>query len=131
MGNNKRLCAMNPVCSGRDSRFQQISIPNTEIKSETFRIKVPVILWCVDLIKTSSESVPIQMEYCIYLAVRWSSPSRMTTNKYITPMKFCYNTKFCYNMSFTFPKQSQSSRSILQDGSRILGLFLNEKNFVL
>ena len=36
--------------------------------------------------------------------------------------------KFCYNTSFTLPKQSQRSRSILEDGSRSLGLFWKEKN---
>ena len=35
--------------------------------------------------------------------------------------------KFCYNTNFTFPKQSQRSRSILQDGSRSFGLFWKEK----
>ena len=35
--------------------------------------------------------------------------------------------KFCYNTNFTLPKQTQRSRSILQDGSRSLGLFWKEK----
>ena len=35
--------------------------------------------------------------------------------------------KFCYNTNFTIPKQSQRSRSILQDGSRSLELFWKEK----
>ena len=35
--------------------------------------------------------------------------------------------KFCLNTSFTLPKQSQRSRSALYDGSRLLGLFGNEK----
>ena len=35
--------------------------------------------------------------------------------------------KFCYNTNFTLPKQSQRSRSVLQDGSRSLGLFWKEK----
>ena len=35
--------------------------------------------------------------------------------------------KFCNNTNFTLPKQSQRSRSILQDGSRSLGLFWKEK----
>ena len=35
--------------------------------------------------------------------------------------------KFFYNMRFTLPKQSQRSRSVLQDGSRFLGLFWKEK----
>ena len=35
--------------------------------------------------------------------------------------------KFCYNTKFTLPKQSQRSRSVLQDGSRSLGLFWKEK----
>ena len=39
--------------------------------------------------------------------------------------------KFCYNTNFTLPKQSQGSRSILEDGSRSLGLFWNEKTSVL
>ena len=34
--------------------------------------------------------------------------------------------KFCYSTNFTLPKQSQRSRSILQDGSRSLGLFKRE-----
>ena len=35
--------------------------------------------------------------------------------------------KFCININFTLPKQFQRSRSILQDGSRSLGLFWKEK----
>ena len=35
--------------------------------------------------------------------------------------------KFCYNNFFTLPKPSQRSRSVLQDGSRALGLFWKEK----
>ena len=35
--------------------------------------------------------------------------------------------KFCYNTNFTLPKQSQRSRSVLQDGSRSLVLFWKEK----
>ena len=35
--------------------------------------------------------------------------------------------KFCYNTNFTLPKQSQRSRSVLQDGSKYLGLFWTEK----
>ena len=35
--------------------------------------------------------------------------------------------KFCYNTNFTLPKQSQRSRSVLQDGSRSLGLLWKEK----
>ena len=38
----------------------------------------------------------------------------MTSNIYFSRMKFCYNT------SFALPKQSQSSRSVLQDGSEIV-----------
>ena len=34
---------------------------------------------------------------------------------------------FCYNTNFTLPKQSQRSRSVLQDGSRSVGLFWKEK----
>ena len=34
--------------------------------------------------------------------------------------------KFCYNTNFTLPKQFKRSRSILQDGSRSLGLFWKE-----
>ena len=45
----------------------------------------------------------------------------MTSNKLISPMKFCYNT------NSTLPKQCQSSRSVLQDGSRTFGLFWKEK----
>ena len=52
-------------------------------------------------------------------------PSRMSSNDLISPMKFCNNT------NFTIPKQSQRSRSVLQDGSRSLGLFWKEKNSVL
>ena len=48
-------------------------------------------------------------------------PSRMTSNNLISPMKFCYNT------NSTLPKQCQSSRSVLQDGSRTFGLFWKEK----
>ena len=39
--------------------------------------------------------------------------------------------KFCYNTDFTLPKQSQRSRSVLQDGSRSLGLFWKEKKLRL
>ena len=49
-------------------------------------------------------------------------PSRMTSYNLISPMKFCYNT------NSTLLKQCQSSRSILQDGSRTFGLFWKEKN---
>ena len=35
--------------------------------------------------------------------------------------------KFCYDTNFTLPRQSQRSRSVLQDGSRSLGLFWKEK----
>ena len=35
--------------------------------------------------------------------------------------------KFCYNTNSTPPKQCQSSRSVLQDGSRTFGLFWKEK----
>ena len=46
----------------------------------------------------------------------------MTSNNLISPMKFCHNT------NSTLPKQCQSSRSVLQDGSRTFGLFWKEKN---
>ena len=36
--------------------------------------------------------------------------------------------KFCNNTNFTLPKQSQRSRSVLEDGSRSLGLFWKEKS---
>ena len=39
--------------------------------------------------------------------------------------------KFCYNTNLTLPKQLQGSRSILQDGSRSLGLFWKEKKLCL
>ena len=39
--------------------------------------------------------------------------------------------KFCNNSNFTLPKQSQRSRSVLEDGSRSLGLFWTEKNLRL
>ena len=35
--------------------------------------------------------------------------------------------KFCNNTNLTLPKQSQRSRSVLQDGSRSFGLFWKEK----
>ena len=35
--------------------------------------------------------------------------------------------KFCYNTNFTLPKQSQRTRSVLQDRSRSLELFWKEK----
>ena len=35
--------------------------------------------------------------------------------------------KFCYKTNSTLPKQCQSSRSVLQDGSRTFGLFWKEK----
>ena len=60
--------------------------------------------------------------YRIFPAIRRGfRPSRMTSNNLISPMKFCYNT------NSTLPKQCQSSRSILQDGSRTYGLFWKEK----
>ena len=62
-------------------------------------------------------------QYRIFPAIRRGfCPSRMTSNNLISPMKFCYNT------NSTLPKQCQSSRSILQDGSRTFGLFWKEKN---
>ena len=65
-------------------------------------------------------------EYRIYPAIRQGfCPSRMTSNNEISLNKFCYNT------NFTLPKQSQRSRSILQDGSTSLGLFLKEKKLCL
>ena len=36
--------------------------------------------------------------------------------------------KFCNNTNFTLPKQSQRSRSILEDRSRSLGLFWKENS---
>ena len=39
----------------------------------------------------------------------------------MSPKKSCYNTRF------TLPKQSQRSRSILEDGSTFLGLFWKDK----
>ena len=66
------------------------------------------------------------MNYRIFPAIRRGfRPSRMTSNNLISPMKFCYNT------NSTLPKQCQSSRSVLQDGSRTFGLFWKEKNPVL
>ena len=60
--------------------------------------------------------------YRIFPAIRRGfRPSRMTSNNLISPMKFCYNT------NSTLPKQCQSSRSVLQDGSRTFGLFWKEK----
>ena len=52
-------------------------------------------------------------------------PSTMTSNNLISPMKFRNNT------NFTLPKQSQRSRSVLQDGSRSLGWFWKKKNSIL
>ena len=63
-----------------------------------------------------------KQEYRIFPAIRRGfRPSRMTSNNLISPMKFCYNT------NSTLPKQCQSSRSVLQDGSRTFGLFWKEK----
>ena len=54
--------------------------------------------------------------YRIFPAIRRGfRPSRMTSNNWISPMRFCYNT------NSTLPKQCQSSRSVLQDGSRTFG----------
>ena len=62
------------------------------------------------------------LRYRIFSAIRRGfRPSRMTSNNLISPMKFCYNT------NSTLPKQCQSSRSVLQDGSRTFGLFWKEK----
>ena len=64
----------------------------------------------------------LQSDYRIFLAIRRGfRPSRMTSNNLISPLKFCYNT------NSTLPKQCQSSRSVLQDGSRTFGLFWKEK----
>ena len=61
--------------------------------------------------------------YRIFPAIRRGfRPSRMTSNNLISPMKFCYYT------NSTLPKQCQSSRSVLQDGSKTFGLFWKEKN---
>ena len=59
---------------------------------------------------------------CLYGIIQVSL-SRMTANNYISPLKLSYNT------SFTLPKQR--SRSVLQDGSGILGLFWKEENLCL
>ena len=64
----------------------------------------------------------LSVTYRIFPAIRRGfRPSRMTSNNLTSPMKFCYNT------NSTLPKQCQSSRSVLQDGSRTLGLFWKEK----
>ena len=64
--------------------------------------------------------------YRIFPAIRRGfRPSRMTSNNLISPMKFCYNT------TSTLPKQCQSSRSVLQDGSRTFGLLWKGKKPVL
>ena len=56
----------------------------------------------------TSMQLNLTKSHCIYLAIRQGfSPSRMTANNEISPIKFCYNTRF------TLPKPSQSSRSIL------------------
>ena len=64
----------------------------------------------------------VTLVYRIYPAIRrgFCAP-KITSIKLISPMKFCNNT------NFTLPKQSQRSRSVLQDGSRSLGLFWKEK----
>ena len=63
------------------------------------------------------------LRYCIFPAIRRGfRPSRMTSSNLISPMKFCYNT------NSTLLKQCQSSRSVLQDGSKTFGLFWKEKN---
>ena len=68
----------------------------------------------------------MKYSYRIFPAIRRGfRPSRMTSNNLISPMKFCYNT------NSTLPKQSKSSRSVLQDGSRTFGLFWKEKNSIL
>ena len=65
----------------------------------------------------------LKIMYRIFPAIRRGfRPSRMTSNNLISPMKFCYNT------NSTLPKQCQSSRSVLKDGSRTFGLFWKEKN---
>ena len=62
------------------------------------------------------------MRYRIFPAIRRGfRPSRMTLNNLISPVKFCYKT------NSTLPKQCQSSRSVLEDGSRTFGLFWKEK----
>ena len=67
--------------------------------------------------------LPAAINYRIFPAIRRGfRPSRMTSNNLISPMKFCYNT------NSTLPKQCQSSRSVLKDGSRTFGLFWKEKN---
>ena len=69
------------------------------------------------------QNFKLKMYYRIFPAIRRGfRPSRMTSNNLISPMKFCYNT------NSTLPKQCQSFRSVLQDGSRTFGLFWKEKN---
>ena len=79
---------------------------------------------CISLVIRQSlfSSKTIPNIYHIFPARRRGfRPSRMTSNNLISPMKFCYNT------NSTLPKQCQSSRSVLQDGSRTFGLFWKEK----
>ena len=74
------------------------------------------------VVKSSAGGPGITNVYHIFPAIRRGfRPSRMTSNNLISPMKFCYNT------NSTLPKQCQSSRSVLQDGSRTFGLFWKEK----
>ena len=80
-------------------------------------------MFTINLFSNQTSFISFQkQDLPIYSTIRWGFPlSRMSTNNEISPMKFCYNT------SFSLPKQSQSSISVLSDGSRFLGLFWKEK----
>ena len=51
--------------------------------------------------------------------------------KYNNLIKQCLPYFFSYKKEFFLPKQSQKSRSILQDGSRSLGLFRKGKTRII
>ena len=83
---------------------------------------IGLVFFCCFFLKKTSQLAKSEEQYHIFPAIRRGfRPSRMTSNNLISPMKFCYNT------NSTLPKQCQSSRSVLQDGSRTFGLFWKEK----
>ena len=83
---------------------------------------VPLLIWILTMTVHIICYGILRLVYRTYPAIRQGfCRSRMTSNYKTSPMKFCYNT------NFTLPKQSQRSRSVLQDRSRSLGLFWKEK----
>ena len=89
------------------------------LKSSVYTNHIPSLQ---NVSRLTSQNLHPKPQYRIFPAIRRGfRPSRMTSNDLISPMKFCYKT------NSTLPKRCQSSRSVLQDGSRTFGLFWKEK----